>query len=468
MTNEFRLKNGNIVLVTEVEGGFYSSSQLKKIAALCESRALMIKATEDQRLSLIVSPEQQASVESDLRSIGVQTRPYLNGLHQPVSCLGALCAEHKQDALETSMDISSELASTSTETPLRIAVNGCSQCCTPCHSYDISLIGDDSGYNISIGGKNSQYPEFASLVAEGVTAAEAPSTIKKIIDTYKAHATPGESLHGVIERLGISIFSSQLSGGGHQPASTHGDYQDFVELDLNESAMQPQTTQSREVSPKSSSESHDDLAEILVQQNENQQHFDIPIEVSADLTSEIRIVDSEVTEETKQITPSEDLSQQQEEGLEALLNEDISDLANASEQLEAVAERERNTELLATSAIDLDRSNDEPNEPSDEKLEHDLIDITNRLAKLETELRTETEHLAGNSNSKPWDFASFDVDERGHPVITWSNGIQTIIDLNAHKSGTFIIGQRKITFRLQSGTVEVDVDGLRVVLPIAA
>lgn len=467
MTNEFRLKNGNIVLVTDVEGGVYTSSQLRKIAALCESQSLMAKATEDQRLALIVSPNQKDTVVSELNAIGIQTRHYQRGLHQPVSCLGGLCSEHKQDALETSMDITSELSQSSTQEPLKIAVNGCSQCCTPCHTYDISLIGDASGYNISIGGKNSQYPEFASLIAEGVPASEAASAVKKIIDTYNSNASPGESLQAVIERVGFSTFSNSLSNWSNEPVATYSPDGTLGELDLDQTTQQAKLTTS-EVSPLASVGSSSDLAEIPVKQNEHESHFDIQIGASSDLTSEIRIHDSESDDESSQQTNDDEISRKLEDGLEAFLTEDISDLANASQELEAVAERDRNTELLATSAIELNRTTEDSVEPTDEKLEHDLIDITSRLAKLETELRTETEILSGHPTSKPWDFSSFDIDERGNPIITWSNGIQTIIDVSAHKSGTFMVGQRKINFRLQSDNVEVEVDGLRIVLPLAA
>ena len=123
MTKEFNLTNGSVVLIAEIDGGVYSASHLKKIAQLCESAANMVKATEDQRLALLVKADQVAQVTSELNSIGLEVRNYQSGLHQPVACMGALCPEHEQDALGTAMDISSELAGISTENAVKIGVN---------------------------------------------------------------------------------------------------------------------------------------------------------------------------------------------------------------------------------------------------------------------------------------------------------------------------------------------------------
>ena len=211
MGTPFKLKNGLLLISTEAPGGVYNAEQLKKIAALCASEEAVAKATEDQRLALFVVPAKAAAVAAQLKSVGLGLRHYQDGLHQPINCLGALCGEHLQDAMATSMDLADELSGTILDQPLKIGINGCARCCLATHTLDISIIGDTSGYRISLGGKNSQLPEMASFMAEGVPAAKLPKLIAKIVSIYKQKAQPGESLQEVLERAGSREFIAALA-----------------------------------------------------------------------------------------------------------------------------------------------------------------------------------------------------------------------------------------------------------------
>jgi NAD(P)H-nitrite reductase large subunit len=181
MSQLFRLKNGTVLLSTEAPGGIYNSGQLKKIAELCSKELAIVKATEDQRLALFVKESEVENVAKQLRAMGLGFRHYQDSLHQPVSCLGELCEEHEQPAMATAMDITKEIASLQVNAPLKIGINGCARCCTPCHTLDIAVVGDSSGYRISLGGKTRQMPEFASYFAEGVPAKELPKRLKAVI-----------------------------------------------------------------------------------------------------------------------------------------------------------------------------------------------------------------------------------------------------------------------------------------------
>jgi hypothetical protein len=211
MGKPFKLQNGQLLLSTEAPGGVYSAVQLKKIAELCEGDSAMAKATEDQRLALFVAPEKAAHVASALRSTGLGVRHYQDGLHQPINCIGELCPEHLQDAMGAGIDIAAELAAVKLESPLKIGINGCARGCVASHTLDISILGESGGYRICIGGKNSQIPEMAAYMADGVPSAKLPKLIAKIVSIYKEIAEPGESLQEVIERHGASKFIAALA-----------------------------------------------------------------------------------------------------------------------------------------------------------------------------------------------------------------------------------------------------------------
>ena len=211
MGKAFKLRNGLLLLSTEAPGGVYNATQLQKIAALADGPSAVVKATEDQRLALFVPSDQAAQVAQGLKSVGLGIRHYQDGLHQPVNCLGELCPDHLQAAMGTSMELTRELANISLSTPLKIGINGCARCCVATHTLDISIIGDSHGYRISLGGKNSQIPEMASFMAEGVPAGKLPKLVAKVIQVYKDLAGKDETLQDVMERCGSKRFIEALA-----------------------------------------------------------------------------------------------------------------------------------------------------------------------------------------------------------------------------------------------------------------
>ena len=221
MAKPFKLRNGTLMISTEAPGGIYNSAQLKTIMSLCDAHGAVVKATEDQRLALFVPEAAVVPVTGGLKAVGLALRHYQDGLHQPISCVGELCSEHQQDALGTAMDVTSQLAGIAMSNSMRIGINGCAQTCVPTHTLDISVVGEANGYRVSIGGKNTQIPEMATFLAEGVPAAELPSRIRKIVEIFKAGCEPDETLQAMLERVGLRDFiaalapySQDAAGGG--------------------------------------------------------------------------------------------------------------------------------------------------------------------------------------------------------------------------------------------------------------
>lgn len=206
MTKPFNLKNGSILLSTEAPGGLYNAAQLKKIASICSDEVAIIKATEDQRLAIFVKEERADAIADELRTIGLGIRNYQDGLHQPITCIGELCPDQEQDALSSAMNLTKELADVTLNYPLKIGINGCGQCCVPCHTFDISIVGDSNGYQVNLGGKNSKIPEMASFIAEAVPPEKLTTIIKKTILLYRDKVTDDESLQDVIDKCGVADF----------------------------------------------------------------------------------------------------------------------------------------------------------------------------------------------------------------------------------------------------------------------
>lgn len=211
MSNFFRLKNGRIVVSAEAPGGIYNSTQLKKIADLCAQDLAIVKATEDQRISLFVKEDDLDSVQLVLDAAGLRLRHYQDGIHQAVACIGEMCAHSEQDAVASAIAITEACAVKQCDKSLKIGVNGCSRCCVPSHSLDIDILGESGGYRLSLGGKNTHMPELAAFMAEHIPAEELAELVGKVIDLYNEKKQDDETLHDVLDRCGTSEFAEILA-----------------------------------------------------------------------------------------------------------------------------------------------------------------------------------------------------------------------------------------------------------------
>ena len=206
MSKAFKLKNNQIFVTTEAPGGVYSSEQLKKIAEVSNETSAVIKATEDQRLAFYIAEDKLEVLTSNLAEVGIEIRHYQAGMHQPVACVGGQCPKQEQDALSAAMDVTDAIEGIQMENPVRVGINGCFSCCVPTHTLDISVVGESNGYKLSIGGKNSLLPEFASFVAEGIPSDKLPEMIAAVANVYSTLAEGDETLHDVLERVGAEKF----------------------------------------------------------------------------------------------------------------------------------------------------------------------------------------------------------------------------------------------------------------------
>lgn len=253
MSEKFMLKNDSLLLVAEAPGGIYNGDQLNLISELSQKFGSTVKVTEDHRISLVVSSENISEVETSLKQAGISVRPYKTGLSQPVSCLGGLCPLHQQDALDTSLKISESLPTGEGLPNLTIGLNGCSRTCVPTHTLDFNIMGDEVGYRVSIGGKNSYLPEMASFLAEGVPADKLPDLVTRSYELYRNVREGDETLGEVIERLGTSQFV-ELFSPYSQDAASDGD-----PFALDFAAPEPETVSKDSDNASSEEQAHGEV-----------------------------------------------------------------------------------------------------------------------------------------------------------------------------------------------------------------
>jgi dissimilatory sulfite reductase (desulfoviridin) alpha/beta subunit len=354
MAGSVHLRNKTLLLTTEAPGGIYNSNQLKKIAELCDSESVIVKATEDQRLAVFVPEDKLETVRTELESIGLGIRQYQEGLHQPTTCIGEMCSLHEQDALGTAMDLTADLDNLKVKNPLKIGINGCGRCCVPTHTLDISVIGSKTGYQVNLGGRSSQIPEMASFAADGVPAAEVSGLIKKIVLHFKKLAQPGENLQAVMERCGPGQFI-QLLAPYSQDASIGNDFSPMA--DFGESAEEMPASDELADPLESDPLVNDPLAaDPLADDLDLESEFDVPVATADADTSGLDIDPNSFDSDPAPIgeIPIESV----EDDLDALVEEDLNQSpapAAADGEMDELADLENEPEFAAAdiSAADI-------------------------------------------------------------------------------------------------------------------
>lgn len=115
---------------------------------------------------------------------------------------------------------------------------GCGVCSTLCKAYAVELVNDEPvfnrekcigcgrcmnicperaieakhyGYNLYVGGKIGRFPQLGVKIVEAIDESEVVFYLEAVLRVYKNHASKGERLADVINRIGIGLFTNEIS-----------------------------------------------------------------------------------------------------------------------------------------------------------------------------------------------------------------------------------------------------------------
>jgi hypothetical protein len=470
MGKPFNLKNGSVALSAEVPGGLYNSAHLKKLAALSEQHSVIMKATEDQRMALFVAPDQVESIAKELASGGLTVRDYQDGIHQPVSCIGALCAESKQDALKSSLDLTEALAGLEASCALKIGINGCAACCVPCHTLDIAITGSGDGYRISLGGKQAIFPELATFAAEGVPADELVGKVRAVVETWQQVGQPGERMSHVVERVGLAPFMKALA-----PYSQ--DASDVADENLDAPSAMETGMESVVESTPGPVDAHAEVMDSpgdFAGDTSGDISSDSPGEGSLESTLESSMMASMEAEAAIPVVTDENASAREEvlEGIPGVGDLPPPEAEAPVDAMESAVHEE--PVLVADEAMEVENvPGDEVidpvvNDSGDQRLEDNVISISG--AGLTTEGHEMSEGV-GMPNQAVANLESMEIDASGKFVFTFAGGASITVDPTVIPFG----GSRKLKFAGKEILVGADakgfniaVDGLTFHMPLEA
>ncbi len=466
MAKEFHLKSGALYLVAESAAGIYNSTQLSVLAKLCDDKAIVAKLTEDQRIGLVVPENELAEVSKTLMEAGIGLRHYQDGLHQPTSCIGALCSFHNQDALGSAVKLSEALAKIELTNPLKIGINGCPKNCVPTHTLDVSIIGDEKGYKLYIGGRNRQLPDLASFVAEDIPADALVAELLKIIEFYKQNATEGESLGELIERLGLSPFQELLKPYSQESLASVFDSpiadEENISAELSEIA--PSVDEIKV--PEQESDIPPPVEELVTEPTQTEATAD---ELIGEMPQAEALVEDAASDAPQALALDEEVVAEEPQAAEVL----VEAAAVESPQAEALVEDEDvvteqpPAEVDVAPSQDLASATEESSAQSTENLDEFIVD-EEVVETLPSPAHIDSSLSSVGTAADTWEFKSFRLDGKMGALLNFSNGASILLKMDEHApSGdkSWTLGSQTFHIHWTPHTMTVECAELTLNLP---
>ena len=92
----------------------------------------------------------------------------------------------------------------------KIAVAGCSRCCTMPFVRDLGLIPTPSGWQLIFGGNGGGNPRIGDIIAEKVQDDILDELITRCLTVYRTHAAPKQRTSRFIESFGLLRFKQEV------------------------------------------------------------------------------------------------------------------------------------------------------------------------------------------------------------------------------------------------------------------
>ncbi|KAF0230541.1 MAG: nitrite and sulfite reductase 4Fe-4S [Beijerinckiaceae bacterium] len=96
--------------------------------------------------------------------------------------------------------------------PLGIKISGCINACGHHHVGNIGILGlekrGEESYQITLGGDATENAALGDILGPGLTAAEVPDAIERLVEVYLGQRNTGEAFIDTVRRLGIAPFKA--------------------------------------------------------------------------------------------------------------------------------------------------------------------------------------------------------------------------------------------------------------------
>ncbi|WP_292516906.1 NAD(P)/FAD-dependent oxidoreductase [Methanoculleus sp.] len=197
-------------IAPHIPGGFVEPAFLRKIADVAEKYgAKFVKLTGTQRMIIVGIQEEDldaawAEFADSSRAIGLTIRSIQ-------MCPGTRsCKRAKQDSPGLGFALDKEFYGKLAPAKFKMAVSGCSNCCSDPWMRDLGFVGTDDGFMAVVGGKGGGTAKIGQELAQGLTEDQAVALARKVIAFYRENGQAPERLGATIERVGFDKFKEAV------------------------------------------------------------------------------------------------------------------------------------------------------------------------------------------------------------------------------------------------------------------
>ena len=197
--------------------GDITSDQMRAVADLAEAHSFdEIRVTHAQNLVLPhVRLSDLFTLWRELTEAGLATAN-AGLITDIIACPGLdYCALATARSIPIAQAISQRFADAAVQRdigPLGIKISGCINACGHHHVGHIGILGlekrGQESYQITLGGDPTENAAIGEILGPGLTADEVPDAIERLVDTYRAIRTPGESFIATVRRAGHAPFKA--------------------------------------------------------------------------------------------------------------------------------------------------------------------------------------------------------------------------------------------------------------------
>lgn len=174
---------------------------MKKAHELAEKFKLGIYLSTAQNLRLINVPEDVVdAIKSELAPLGADFKGP-GKFPLPRVCVGKPhCNLGIIDTEQLSDKILQRFKNKKTTKPkFKIAISGCTLCCSGIMTTDISIMATRAGFEVFVGGKGGPHPKAGRRIVVGASEDEVVDIVQKLVEFHDMHTKKKQRMHKLID-----------------------------------------------------------------------------------------------------------------------------------------------------------------------------------------------------------------------------------------------------------------------------
>lgn len=225
-------------ITPHLPGGFIKPDIMEKYVQVARKYGAILKLTSAQRI--MITGLKAEDIEDIWRELDMQPAiGYANCVRSVKICPGnAFCKRGKQDSIKLGLELDKRYIKKEMPSRIKMGVSGCPNSCSEAIIKDIGVIGNDSGWDIYVGGSAGSHPRLGDRLIEGLDFEETLRMVDIVVCYYQKYADI-ERIGQFIDRIGLTKFTEDVLAEFHNNSQ------------VNESPAKPLTkAANEEIIPK--------------------------------------------------------------------------------------------------------------------------------------------------------------------------------------------------------------------------